>query len=304
LNKPLLVFKSTGKNAHRGHVTDTQCRPDFTAAFDKHWGDENTTLWPCIRLAGEVASAGKSKEEQKKQAISYLHYLLLARPDLYVAQGLLISNEGVTFLLGIGGKGIRRFSAAWTHPRLYKLMYAFVFRLYDPGDFMDQSYVDMVPLVDRVMFTIRIPLGAGLDSVETERELECAGFSPIYATNPFGTRTHILSNPHSDIKIDGRVLTVFKDQLCRPDPRFDEYTILTHIHGQEEIPGVVEAVYHKSIDMPERFAVARNKHRMGLRQSGSPITSVPTLKGMLEIVFDVLEGNSILTNNVFVLTHL
>ena len=28
---------------------------------------------------------------------------------------------------------------------------------------MDQSYVDMVPLVDRVMFTIRIPLGAGVD---------------------------------------------------------------------------------------------------------------------------------------------
>ena len=92
------MFKSTGNNAHCGHVTDTQCKPDFTAAFDKHWGDKNTTLWPCIRLAGEVASAGKSKEEQKKQAISYLHYLLLARPDLYVAQGLLISNEGVTFL--------------------------------------------------------------------------------------------------------------------------------------------------------------------------------------------------------------
>jgi len=32
---------------------------------------------------------------------------------------------------------------------------------------------------------------------------------------------------------------------------------------------------------------------MGLRQSGSPITSVPTLKGMLEMVFDVLEGKLI-----------
>ena len=297
------MFKSTGNNAHRGHVTDTQCKPDFTAAFDKHWGDKNTTLWPCIRLAGEAASAGKSKEQQKKQAISYLHYLLLARPDLYVAQGLLISNEGVTFLLGIGGKGIRRFSAAWTHPRLYKLMYAFVFRLYDPGDFMDQCYVDMVPLADRVTFTIRIPLGAGVDGVETERELECAGFSPIYATNPFGTRTHILSNPDSDIVINDRVLTVFKDQLCRPDPRFDEYTILTHIH-EEGMPGVVEAVYHKSIDIPERFDVARKKHRMGLRQSGSPITSVPTLKGMLGIVFDVLEGILILANNVLALMHL
>ena len=173
----------------------------------------------------------------------------------------------------------------------------------DSGTPLDQSYVDMVHLADRVMFTIRIPLGAGLDGVETERELECAGFSPLYATNPFGTRTHILSNPDSDIMIDGRVLTVFKDQLCRPDPRFDEYTILNHIHDQEEMPGVVEAVYHKSIDIPERFDVARKKHRMGLRQSGSPITSVPTLKGMLEIVFDVLEGNLITANNVVTLTH-
>jgi hypothetical protein len=65
------------------------------------------------------------------------------------------------------------------------------------------------------------------------------------------------------------------------------------------MPGVVEAVYHKSIDMPERFDVARKKHRMGLRQSGSPITSVPTLKGMLEIVFDVLEGDSNIVLHMF-----
>jgi len=155
-NKFLFVFKSTGNNAHRGHVTDTQCKPDFTAAFDKHWCDDNTTLLPCIQLAGEDASAGKSKEQQQKQAISYLHYLLLARPDLYVAQWLLTSKRGVMFLLGIGGKSIRRFSVAWTHPKFYKLMYAFIFWLYDPGDFMDQFYVNMEPLVDQVTFTILI----------------------------------------------------------------------------------------------------------------------------------------------------
>jgi len=69
------------------------------------------------------------------------------------------------------------------------------------------------------------------------------------------------------------------------------------------MPGVVEAVYHKSINIPERFDVARKKHRIGLRQSGSPITSVPTLKGILEIVFNVLEGNLLTANNVVLLTH-
>jgi hypothetical protein len=173
-------------------------------------------------------------------------------------------------------------------------MYAFVFRLYDPGDFMDHSYVIMDPLDGRVTYTIRISLEIEVDGVKTEKELECPGFVPIHATNPFGTRTHILSNPHSTIRIGDRVLTVFKDQFCRPDPRFDEYGVLTHIHGPETMPGVVEAVYHKLIEIPERFNVSRQKHRIGLRQLGSPITSVPNLKGMLEIVFDVLEGNPIL----------
>ena len=44
------------------------------------------------------------------------------------------------------------------------------------------------------------------------------------------------------------------------------------------MPGVVEAVYHKSIDIPERF--------------------------VLEIVFDVLEGILILADDVLALMHL
>jgi len=31
--------------------------------------------------------------------------------------------------------------------------------------------------------------------------------SPPYATNPFASRTHILSDPLSDIEVDGKVLT-------------------------------------------------------------------------------------------------
>lgn len=77
--------------------------------------------------------------------MSYLHYLLLARPDLYVAQGLLTSINGIMFFFGIGGRGIRRFSVGWKDRNVYKLMYAFVYRLYDPGYFGDLSYVAMVP---------------------------------------------------------------------------------------------------------------------------------------------------------------
>jgi hypothetical protein len=295
------VFKSTESKTPRGHVTDTECRPDFTAAFGIHWGDEDTTLWPCIRLAGEDASAGKSREQQEKQAISYLHYLLLARPDLHVAQGLLISKKRIKFLFGIGGLGIYRLSADWTDPQLNKLMFAFFYRLYDPGHFGDASYVAMVPNFEKdfVEYTVRMSIKTRVDGVETDEGLDCQGFSPIYATNPFGSRTHILSNPHSDIRVNGKVLKVVKDQLCRPDARFDEYTILTnHIHSPEKVPGVIEAVCHELVEIPESLGVSRVKHRMGLRQSGSPIMSIPTLRGMLEVVFDVLEGTLITIDNI------
>jgi len=59
---------------------------------------------------------------------------------------------------------------------------------------MDQSYVNMDVLVDRVKYTIRISWKTQVDGVETEKELDCSGFSPIYATSPFGTR---IRNSHS-----------------------------------------------------------------------------------------------------------
>jgi hypothetical protein len=57
------------------------------------------------------------------------------------------------------------------------------------GDFMDQSYVNMDVLVDRVTYTVRVSRKTQVDDVETEKELDCSGFSPIYAPSPFGTRT-------------------------------------------------------------------------------------------------------------------
>jgi hypothetical protein len=57
------------------------------------------------------------------------------------------------------------------------------------------------------------------------------------------------------------------------------------------VPGVVEAVCHEVIKIPRDFCPTREKHRLGLRQMGKPLTSIPTVAQMLEIVFDILEGN-------------
>lgn len=306
-----MVFKSTGNKTPRGHVTDTECRPDLVAAFAKDWGKNDTPpLWPCIRLAGERASKGRSRKKQEGQAISYLRYLLLARPDLHVAQGLLTSESGVKFLFGIGGVGIRSFTLPWEDEALYKLMYAFVHRLYEPGDFVDPSYVKVVPNLNDgfVTYTVRIPVTQKtvVNGVEQEVEdsIECHGFQPIYASSPFATRTHILSNPQSKVMVNGKALTVFKDQLCRLGTRFNEHSILTHIHNRETVPGVVEEVYHELIKSPRILGSDKVKRRLGLRQSGRSFSSIRTLQKILETaVFDTLEGTSILIDHV-ILAHM
>ena len=282
--KPLLVFKNTGDNPPLGHVTDSKCKPDITAAFDKDWQNE-ATLWSCVRFVAEKASSGKTKEEQKKQAVSYLHYLLLARPDLHVAQGMLIDQKQVLFLLGIEGVGIRSVSVTWKSSNLPKLMYAFIYRLYKPAHFADSSYMSVKPDVPKksVKYSVRITLSK-------TNTIVCRGFSPLFAANPFGTRTHVLTNPSSNVEVNGQVLTVLKDQLCRPMARFNERTILNQIHKPVAVPGVVEAVYSETIETP--LSDGRERHRLGLGQSGGPFMSIPTVRKMLETLFDVLEGDS------------
>ena len=105
-NHPILEVRDTGNKPQDGHVTDTKCRPDIMAALQCHWKN-GAMRWPLIQLAGEVGSKGKGPGNQSKQVISYLHYLLLARPDLDIAQGLLINDNKVSFFFEIGGEGIR-----------------------------------------------------------------------------------------------------------------------------------------------------------------------------------------------------
>ena len=104
-NSDLLVFKDTGNETPNGHIMGTKCRPDITAAFEKDWIVDDYTDWALIQLVGET-SKGKSREIQMKNAATYLHYLLLARPDFLIAQGLITTMRSVMFLVGTGGVGI------------------------------------------------------------------------------------------------------------------------------------------------------------------------------------------------------
>jgi hypothetical protein len=236
--------------------------------------------WALIRLAGEKASKGKSFNTQKKNAATYLHYFLLARPDFLVAQGLLTINDGVMFLVGIGGVGIRQFKVKWEDENLYRFLYAFIYRLYDPSHFADPLYMrtEFDEKTSEVTYTMRF------------QGKEFPGFRPIHARNPFTTRTHVLSNPSRLRVQEGRErpFTVLKEQLCRTGRRFDELSILTKIHRPRRVPGVVEVVGGEVVEA--LLSTGREEHRLGLRQTGSPFRSIPSAKKLLETLFDLLEG--------------
>ncbi|KIO29481.1 hypothetical protein M407DRAFT_21381 [Tulasnella calospora MUT 4182] len=291
----LVVFKDTESKVPRGHVTDTQCRPNITAAFEDDFRDSDTTFWPRIRMAGEWASRGSSPEDQETKAISYVHYLLLVRPDLYVAQGMLASEDRMIFLVGIGGFGIRRLEISWDDKELSKLLYAFIYRTYDPDHLADSSYKLDPIIVDKdhpPTWTITIGVKSPAGDVTTERLVRCPNFLPLYASSPFETRTHVFATKGEGVDVDGEKLTVLKDQVCRIGNRFDEHEILELVHNPKRVPGVVEAVYHASIKLPSQLDVLKPgkiKHRHGLRQLGSPFASIPTLKEMLQVAFDIVE---------------
>jgi hypothetical protein len=186
------------------------------------------------------------------------------------------------FLVGIGGNGIWQHTVEWKDKNdIYELLYAFIYRLYCPSHFADPSYrTEFDEKTREVIYTVRI------------KNVDYPGFRSIHARTPFETRTHVLSNPSSEVmpEVEGNdgPLTVLKDQLCRTGRHFDEQTILSKIHRPMRVPGVVEAVVGEVTDAP--LSPGREKHRLGLRQTGSPFTSIPTAKKVLETLFDLLEG--------------
>ena len=102
-----------------------------------------------------------------------------------ITQGLLTTESAVMFLVGTGGVGIQQFEVDWSDKDLYKLLYAFIYRLYDPSHFADPLYTrtGFNKETSEATYTVRFKSNKYPD------------FRTIHASNPFTVRTHVLSNP-------------------------------------------------------------------------------------------------------------
>jgi hypothetical protein len=106
-----LVLEYTELKPSKVDPNDTTCRPEYAIAFERNWSDKRRISWPFIELVG----AKDPIEEPLSQmyVVSYLHYIIEARPDLSVGLGFLTFNAGITFFVTSEGL-IERLSTRYT----------------------------------------------------------------------------------------------------------------------------------------------------------------------------------------------
>jgi len=171
-----------------------------------------------------------------------------------------------------------------------RLIHAFVRRLYDPHPSM------LDPTIRR-----RKDSAAGLwvfDITLTIPNLpsavECLGFRISSARGSVGQRTHVfVNNEHPTHLVDGVPIPVIKDQY--QNHRFGEAETIRHIHGDQDIPGVVHIAHSQAILRSDRSPVCsgdRHKTRVCLLEYGKPFMDLKTPLEALIVIYDLLESGS------------
>ncbi|KAJ8519769.1 hypothetical protein ONZ45_g3308 [Pleurotus djamor] len=264
-DEELLVAEDTTCKKSTHHTTTTDCCPDITLAFKSRWG--MSFSWPWAELVGANASADRVDPFLK--AASYVHRWLLARPDRTAALSFITSKRGVTFLVAIEGSATTRaLFLPWGSDSITEVVFAFLYRLYRPGNWADSSFTRKVTEHD-VTFDIKV------------KGTTYEDFKPLFASNPFVTRTHVLFN------LNNPSVKVITSQLSRKSRRFVEREIYQHIRRDGDVPGIPHVLFF--FDSVDFFNPARTHHIIGLKEYGRPIMMAATLLDTLEILYDVLE---------------
>ncbi|KAH6879686.1 hypothetical protein BKA70DRAFT_1411981 [Coprinopsis sp. MPI-PUGE-AT-0042] len=331
---PLLVFKDSEYNRPHGHHCDTQARPDIIAAFEDHWyarpNEDNRKhiQWSCVRLAGEKASKGESKEGQGKHALTYLDLFLLARPDFRGGFGLLLTEKEMVIYVATGGsQDLGKYAFKWGSEWACRAVYVLVHRLYDLGLWRNPDIAMVYHDGDTpsAKFSISFPKepesvsgskdtsaaaiqrgatmaeapGVGVERGKRGSErVWVADYVCVFGSATFRTRTHVFvhqppASPSNENRGSLQIPKVLKAQLCPTNSRSDEIEILEHIHFLQHFPGVINLVCYERLTAVVEGKV--QKH-LGLDQQGNPFMSIETPQEMLMVIYDTLEITRALYN--------
>jgi hypothetical protein len=243
--------------------------------------EEANSYWGSIEMAIGYCPAGKSREKCLEEVISYVGYLLEARPDLVSALGLLVEPGSFSFLL-CNTDGIKKLtvSTAEDHFPLFLAVMKYL-----NGGQEKNLDATMSRESDPLLFNIAVPNGvASLGVPETERTIY-KSCTLCRSHVPFGRRSSVFKyQPNNDVT----AIRVIKDQYISKDHRWTEKDILDKIHASGTYPAVVRMCFAGTI--PEAGCGDRIRVRIVLQDHGTDFLSLKTPRDVIYALYDLLEG--------------
>ncbi|KAG8812918.1 hypothetical protein FRC19_002805 [Serendipita sp. 401] len=280
-----ILFEVGGGKPIPGHPTGTACHPDIVA-YQQHVPAKSakTNLhWSHLEATGEVYSLKKTLEHSEAQAAGYTSYHLQARPDRRSVSGIWTKDKVFRIFFTDACQVFRTREINIREDSAGQLFFAFVWSLYHPQ--LDRSItrnLDVVPP------TFKVQVGPK----EFYNSLTVS-----FAGEAVGRRTTIMTQEHNcDL--------VIKEQYIEEGRRFDEGGILDKLHKDGIFPGVVRVgtygpVKSRKVPIAEAHTVAighnrhrritRHKRRLVLKDKGTPLAKVKTIKKFLMGLYDLLE---------------
>jgi hypothetical protein len=243
--------------------------------------------WSHLEATGEEDS-GKARNEGQAQAGAYTDFHLQARPDLVSVVGIFVSVSSFTLFFSNACRVYHTPALGWTHADARKLLYAWMWRLYNP---------ELDPSITVDMTTSKLPTFTVTTKDETHDQL-----GVLRAGEGIGRRTIILAAPQRHPRSN----IVIKEQYIEAGRRFKEGPILKKIHAGGRFPGVVRldhceyvkngdqsiSVEHQTKKGNVATTVTRLKSRVVLKDRGTRLADVKTPQEFLMGIYDLLESES------------
>jgi hypothetical protein len=232
-------------------------------------------------MAMEFHSGGKSYDQRRKQAVTYVLYLLEARPDLVSALGLLVERDSLDFFF-CNADEIK--SLSLTKKENYAPLLRAIISYLNEGQTKNCDST-LYRRKGEVVFDVSVPNGnASLGASEGASTL-FESCSLRYSHDPFGRRPSVfIYEPKNNVA----AIRVIKDQYIRKSRRWNEKDILTKIHASGTYPAVVRMCF--SGEITQGGCGGRVRVRICLEDYGTDFLSLKTPRDIIYALYDLLEG--------------
>jgi hypothetical protein len=283
----VLRIEERGSQPPTGHPTGPLARPDIVI-FRKGFSvnrDKNKVFWGSVEMAIEFHSAGKTPEERRRQAATYVLYLLEARPDLVSALGLLVEPKHLEFFF-CNADGIKVLSLSDEDHYLQVLSAAVEYLNGGQTQNLDSTLSRARSPRYTDLFDVSVPNGSSSLGDTEGRLTQFKNCTLRYSHDPFGRRPNVFITTETGNQVGA--IRVIKDQYIRKGRRWTEKEILDKIHANGTYPAVVRMCFAGTI--PGAACGNRIRVRIALQDHGTDFLSLETPRDVIYALYDLLEG--------------